>query len=90
MGKKKYAEFGLKSPLYVTLPVGEDKNLKAEMSFTTQHLQAPIVKGQSYGEINITLNGKPIKKVQLIACQNDPRAGLLSQMWGYIKFWEFF
>ena len=89
-GEKKYAEFGLKSPLYVTLPVGEDKNLKAEMSFTTQHLQAPIVKGQSYGEINITLNGKPIKKVRLIACQNDPRAGLLSRMWEYIKFWEFF
>ena len=89
-GKQKYAEFGLKSPIYVTLPVGEDKNLKAAMSFTIQHLQAPILKGQPYGEINITLNGKPIKKVQLIAWQNDPRAGLLSRMWEYIKFWEFF
>ena len=89
-GRKKYAEFGLKAPLYVTLPTGEDKNLKAEMSFTTQHLQAPILKGQSYGEINITLNGKSIKKAQLIACQNDPRVGLLSRMWEYIKFWEFF
>ncbi|ACJ18148.1 D-alanyl-D-alanine carboxypeptidase family protein [Coxiella burnetii] len=84
MGKRKHAEFGLTQPLYVTLPVGEDKNLKATMSFAIQHLQAPILKGQSYGEINVILNGKPIKKVPLIALQDDPRAGLFSRAWDHL------
>ncbi|MBW5802836.1 D-alanyl-D-alanine carboxypeptidase [Coxiella endosymbiont of Ornithodoros amblus] len=84
MGKQKHVEFGLTQPLYVTYPVGEDKNLKVTISFAIQHLHAPILKGQSYGKINVILNGKSIKKVPLIALQDDPHAGLFSRAFDHI------
>lgn len=75
VGKQKYAIFGLMRPLYITFPVGAYKHLKATIRFFTENLQAPILKGNSYGDISITLNEKCVEKVPLISLQNDPYAG---------------
>lgn len=83
LGKEKYIDFGLEKPLYATVPVGDYKNLKASLQLD-RNLRAPISKGQPYGEITVTLYGKPIAKAPLIALQNDPRAGILSRMWDRI------
>ena len=79
VGKKKYVKFGLIQPLYITLPIGECRHLKATINFVTENLQAPILKGESYGEVNITLNEQSVKKVPLVSLQNDPYAGFLSR-----------
>lgn len=84
LGKEKYASFGLATPLYVTFPIGDNKNLKATIQFSEFHLRAPLNKGQSYGFINISLNGKAISRAPLIALQQDPTAGLLSRIWDRI------
>ena len=84
LGKQKYIAFGLANSLYVTFPKGDNENLKATMQFSKTNLQAPLNEGQSYGVINILLNGKPIATARLIALQKDSTAGLLSRMWDHI------
>ena len=84
LGKKKYVDFGLAHPLYVTFPTGDNKNLKATMQFLEPHLRAPLKEGQCYGVINIILHRKLIATAPLIALQKDSTASLLSRIRDYI------
>ena len=86
LGKQKYVAFGLENALYVTFPIGDNKNLKATIQFSKPNLWAPLNNGQSYGVINISLNGKPIATAPLIALQKDSTAGLLSRIWDHTAF----
>ena len=83
MGTEKYTEFGLLEPLQVTIPVGEYKNLKASMDLMNSP-EAPLVKGQSYGNIQVTLNGQPILSTPLVALKNDPRGGMWKRLTDHI------
>ena len=83
-GKEKKAALGLPEGLYVTLPVGQYKNVKAN-AVIKSHLKAPIVKGSSYGVINIVLDGKVIASKPLVALQDNPRANFICIAFDYIK-----
>lgn len=83
LGKEKYINFGLEKPLYVTVPAGDYKNLKASLQLD-QNLRAPILKDQTYGKIVVMFYGKPIVKAPLIALQNDSQAGIFSRMLDYV------
>lgn len=83
LGKHKYAELGLTHPLYVTVPVGEYKNLQAAMNLK-QLLRAPLIENRPYGNIQITLNGNVVTQVPLVALQNNPKGGLWKQFIGHI------
>lgn len=83
-GKEKKAILGLPEGLYVTLPVGQYKNVKAN-AVVNSHLKAPIVKGNSYGVINVVLDGKVIASQPLVALQDNPRANFICIAFDYIK-----
>lgn len=83
MAHHKYSKFGLAKPLYVTIPIGEYKHLNATMDINP-NLQAPIIKGHQYGEVQVTLNGKPITKAPLVALQDDKQGGAWSRMTDHI------
>ncbi len=84
LGKEKFATFGVEKPFYVTVPIGEYKNLKATMALNSG-LRAPIVKGQAYGQIEVTLNGKPVSEIPLVALSDDLRAGIFSRMTDHVS-----
>ncbi|MCK4607976.1 MAG: D-alanyl-D-alanine carboxypeptidase [Gammaproteobacteria bacterium] len=77
-GKTEKIGFGLTKPLYITIPKGQYKKVKATISLSNT-LKAPIKKGQSYGSVKITLSGKPIASEPLVALQDDPEAGFWSR-----------
>ncbi len=79
LGKEKHGQFGVAKTLFVTIPVNDYKQLKASMSISKK-LKAPIVKGQSYGTLQVTLNGKPISSANIIALQDDPKGGLWTRL----------
>lgn len=83
MGAGKYVGFGLAKPLFVTIPSGSYKNLQASLSLD-QHLKAPIVKGQAYGQVGVTLNGQTIATVPLVALQSDDRGGAWKRMMDHL------
>ncbi|MCW5590155.1 MAG: D-alanyl-D-alanine carboxypeptidase [Legionellales bacterium] len=71
-GTKKYIPLGLSHDFYVTIPSGEYKHLTAQVKLTNE-LRAPISKGQQYGDVVVTLNGKPYADLPLVALQDDPK-----------------
>lgn len=82
--KHKYASLGVTKDLYVTTPVGQFKNIKASMQLPSK-LHAPIIKGQAYGKIQITLKDKPVATTDLVALDDDPKAGLWSRAIDHIE-----
>jgi D-alanyl-D-alanine carboxypeptidase (penicillin-binding protein 5/6) len=70
--------------VYVTLPKGEYKNVKAMMT-STQPLVAPIKKGQIIGNIKFVLNGKTIDERKLVAAQSVEVAGIFGRAWDSLK-----
>ncbi|MDF1761737.1 MAG: D-alanyl-D-alanine carboxypeptidase [Coxiellaceae bacterium] len=83
LGKNKTTPMGLKHDLYVTIPTGSYKKLKADMTLQPK-LTAPVMAGQSYGEVEITLNGKKLSTMPLVALQADPRGGVWTRMTDHI------
>lgn len=83
MGVEKFVNLGLAQPLYVTIPAEEFKNLKATIS-VDHHLQAPIKQGDSYGQVEVTLNGQPVATAPLIALENDARGGMIKRLTDHV------
>ncbi len=79
MGANKQVAIGLQKDLYVTIPTGGYNLLKVNVDIPAK-LKAPIMKGQTYGMINVTLQDKPIASVPLIALQDNPVGGIWSRM----------
>ena len=70
--------------LYLILPKGQYKNVKAVIS-STQPLLAPIKKGQVIGNVKFTLNGKVIDERTLVAAKAIDGAGIFGRAWDSIK-----
>ncbi|MDF1795739.1 MAG: D-alanyl-D-alanine carboxypeptidase [Coxiellaceae bacterium] len=83
LGENKTTPMGLQHDLYVTIPTGTYARLKADMTLQPK-LTAPVAAGQSYGQVEVTLNGKKLSEVPLVALQNDPRGGVWTRMTDHI------
>jgi D-alanyl-D-alanine carboxypeptidase (penicillin-binding protein 5/6) len=44
-------------------------------------IKAPVVKGQEYGAVRVTLNGEDVIRVPLVAMENVEEGGILKQIW---------
>ena len=82
--KSNKVNLGLKKDLYVTLPIGQYKNLKANASIK-DGLRAPLLKGEVYGDLNITLDGKILVSQTLVALEDNPKANFFFRIFDYIK-----
>ncbi len=74
LGKNKTIPVGFQRGVYVTVPQGQRLRLKATMDIASP-LKAPIQKGQSVGNLHITLAGEPIANVDVVALEGDPKGG---------------
>ena len=74
-GENKETPVGLTQDIYVTIPAGQYKQLKAFMEFD-KTIIAPIQEGQVLGNITVKQKNDIIAKQPLIALQNNPRGGL--------------
>lgn len=70
--------------LYVTLPKGDAKQLKAEVT-SVQPLIAPIKAGQEIGKIQLKLNGQVLQTLPLVAQKSVETAGILGRILDSIK-----
>lgn len=58
---------------------GDEKKIKAELDLPN-YIDAPVKKGQKLGEYLVYNDGQLCKKVNLLAAQDVPRAGLIKQI----------
>ncbi|OBS10135.1 D-alanyl-D-alanine carboxypeptidase [Acidihalobacter prosperus] len=85
-GAHEHVKLGLMRDLYVTVPSGQYRNLKAEMTLDPT-LKAPIAKGQTVGEVKVSLAGKPVAQVPLVALEADPEGNLWQRVRDTVLQW---
>lgn len=84
MAKKDKMSLGLANDLYVTVPTGSFKQIKATIEVQPK-LEAPVKKGQVCGKIDVTLGDKLVGSAPLIALEDNKRAGWLSRTVDHIE-----
>lgn len=83
-GEAETIPLGLAEDLYVTIPRGSYKKLKANMSIES-HIIAPASEGQTYGTVNLTLNKEPLLQRELIALQSVREGSFFSSLMDEIR-----
>ncbi len=79
-GIQDQVRLGLDESLAVTIPRGQADQLNATMD-VDKVIKAPVVKGQEYGAVRVTLNGEDVIRVPLVAMENVEEGGILKQIW---------
>lgn len=77
-GTEKRLNLGFRSDLFVTLPKGMAKQIKAALE-TRQPLIAPFEKGQVIGTLNLSIAGAPYLNLPLQALESVPLANVFSR-----------
>ena len=83
-GETETVPLGVQEDLYITIPRGQRKKVKANMTVETM-LVAPAKKGQAYGSVNIMLGEKELNQQPLVALEDVPEGGLWRQTVDSIK-----
>jgi D-alanyl-D-alanine carboxypeptidase (penicillin-binding protein 5/6) len=77
---------GVSEPVQVTVKRGEYDKLKAALDIPAT-LIAPFKKGQRVGTLTVTLDGRPVQSVPLVALADAPQGGFFSRLWDSILLW---
>ena len=72
----------LADPIVLTIPRGQRDNLQVTIE-VDNNIVAPILAGQSYGLLNISLNGEVLEQRELLAANNIDSAALFSRLWDH-------
>ncbi|MHA1087429.1 D-alanyl-D-alanine carboxypeptidase DacA [Enterobacter ludwigii] len=84
-GDNDRASLGVDKDLYLTIPRGRMKDLKASYVLNTTELHAPLQKNQVVGIINFQLDGKTIDQRPLVVLQEIPEGNFFGKIIDYIK-----
>ena len=79
-GKAESVGLTLENPLVLTIPRGRKGELDAVMEIDRE-IVAPIVSGEDFGVLKVSLDGEVIERRPLVAAQNVEQAGLFSRLW---------
>ena len=84
-GDNDRASLGVDKDLYLTIPRGRMKDLKASYVLNSTELHAPLQKNQVEGTINFQLDGKTIDQRPLVVLQEIPEGNFFGKIIDYIK-----
>lgn len=84
-GTRKETNMGLSKDFYATIPAGQFKNIQTSVQ-VNDPIKAPVVKGQSYGSVKVTLNGQELSSQPLVALEDNPKGGLWRNMTDTVHF----
>ncbi len=85
-GQAKEVQLGVSQPLLVSVPRGRYGHLKPAMN-VPRTLVAPIAKGQSIGQVTVTLDGKVVAQAPLVAVNAVEEAGFFKRLWDAFWMW---
>ncbi|SFN68541.1 D-alanyl-D-alanine carboxypeptidase (penicillin-binding protein 5/6) [Izhakiella capsodis] len=84
-GRSDRAELGVDKDVYLTIPRGRMKDLKASYTLNTIELHAPLAKNQVVGTINFQLDGKTIEQRPMVVLKEVQEGGFFSRIIDYVK-----
>jgi D-alanyl-D-alanine carboxypeptidase (penicillin-binding protein 5/6) len=82
-GAEDFLNLTIADDVTLTYPRGEKKNLAAEITVDNE-IKAPITAGQVLGSLEVTLDGKSLISVPLVAEKDIAEAGFLSRIFDWI------
>jgi D-alanyl-D-alanine carboxypeptidase (penicillin-binding protein 5/6) len=82
-GKEDFVNLTIADDITLTFPKGEQKNLSAQITIDNE-IKAPITAGQKLGRLEISLDGKNMVDVPLVAEKDIPQAGLFARLFDWI------
>jgi D-alanyl-D-alanine carboxypeptidase (penicillin-binding protein 5/6) len=85
-GEANTVRLGVARPLLVSLPRGKYDQLKPMMD-VPRTLVAPIAKGQSVGNVRVSLDGKVIAQAPLVAIDGVEEGGFFKRLWHELLMW---
>ncbi|WP_340620748.1 D-alanyl-D-alanine carboxypeptidase DacA [Xenorhabdus siamensis] len=78
-------QLGVEQDVYLTIPRGRLKDLKASYVLNSNELHAPLAKDQVVGTINFQLDGKTIEQRPLVVMQEVKEGGFFNRIFDYIR-----
>ncbi|HCD1074625.1 MULTISPECIES: D-alanyl-D-alanine carboxypeptidase DacA [Proteus] len=78
-------QLGVNKDVYLTIPRGRLKDLKASYVLDNVELHAPVSKNQVVGTINFQLDGQVIEQRPLVVMNEVKEGGIFSRLIDYIK-----
>ena len=85
-GDRQELELGVRSDLYITIPKGQYDNVQAKLDLMRK-IEAPVVSGESYGTVTLTLGEKEVASRPLVALESVAEGGLWDQMSDSVQLW---
>ena len=85
-GKKNRLQIGVSKKVFVTIEAGKYSDIKTSLNLPAS-LIAPYKKGAKIGTLKITLNGKTLKTVPLVAMSDAQRGSFFSRKYDSILLW---
>jgi D-alanyl-D-alanine carboxypeptidase (penicillin-binding protein 5/6) len=82
-GEEDFLNLTIATDITLTYPKGERKNLSAEITVDSE-IKAPITAGQILGNLEVTLDGKSMVSVPLVAEKDIAQAGFFSRLFDWI------
>ena len=82
-GEEDFLNLTVENDITLTYPKGEKKNLSAQITVDNE-ISAPITAGQILGSLEITLDGKTLTQVPLVAEKDIAEAGFFSRFFDWI------
>jgi serine-type D-Ala-D-Ala carboxypeptidase (penicillin-binding protein 5/6) len=77
---------GFTADQYLTVPKGKADKLVLSMS-ATEPLLAPVAKGQRVGTVQVSLDGKAMAELPLVALSEVAVANIFGRAWDTIRLW---
>lgn len=84
-GDKDKVQLGVENDVYITIPRGRLKDLKAGFVLTEPELHAPLAKNQVVGTINFQLDNQIIETRPLVVTEAVPEGNFFSRLIDYIR-----
>jgi D-alanyl-D-alanine carboxypeptidase (penicillin-binding protein 5/6) len=78
-GEAEDIELGVGEAVFVTIPRGHYRDLKAELK-VAKIIEAPVDQGQEFGELRLMLNDELVYSAPLIALVGAEQAGIFSRL----------
>jgi D-alanyl-D-alanine carboxypeptidase (penicillin-binding protein 5/6) len=85
-GESEAIELGIAEEVYLTIPKGKHNALKINVALDGgDDLTAPVIKGDRYGRLSVTLGEETLMEADLIALADVAEAGFFARMWDKLR-----
>ena len=85
-GSAREVKAGFDRELFVTLPKGQAEKVKATL-LSQKPLLAPIAAGQKIGSMKVTVDGREIAEVPVVALEAVEGAGVFGRAYDTVRLW---